>query len=126
MTEIRDANGKLLARRWYIVNSKFFGIFLNKLLASDKPPAHDHSWDGLIVALNRSYWDYRVEAGRFVRAFWRWPFLPLFRRAEEFHYIEVNGPTWILVIRFRDRREWGFQTAEGWIEHRTWKAAGWR
>lgn len=39
---------------------------------------------------------------------WRPRFSILYRPAEYQHFIEIPSPCWTLVVRFRERREWGF------------------
>lgn len=52
---------------------------------------------------------------------WRRRFSILWRPAEWSHRLELEKPTWTLVVRFRRRRMWGFFTEGGWMD---WQAYG--
>lgn len=55
---------------------------------------------------------------------WRRRFSILWRPAEWKHRLELDRgrPTWTLVVRFRKRREWGFDVpGRGWLD---WRAYG--
>jgi hypothetical protein len=51
----------------------------------------------------------------------RKPFQPKFRTAEEFHCVEARpdkpGDIWTFFIHGRRRRDWGFLTKDGWVQH---------
>jgi hypothetical protein len=97
--------------RYYLLRSRGFGIFLHKLCRSDNArDLHDHPWTFVSVLLTGGYWEHTAR-GRF----WRRRFSVLYRPATWAHCLELERPVWTLVIRFRERRPWGFLTARGWV-----------
>jgi hypothetical protein len=99
--------------RWYIIKSKMFCIYLHKILKSDDDRAlHDHRSDNISIILKGSYIEHTTE-GKKVRR----PFVPVFRKAEKLHRLELSQPVWSLFIKFRERREWGFMDEKlGWVK----------
>lgn len=109
-------DGVLLVR-YFLLRVSFLAIFLHHLVESDEDRAlHDHPWSFLTFLFHRGYWEHTPE-GRF----WRPRFSLLFRPAEWAHRLELAGPTWTLVFRFRRRRVWGFYMPGGWMD---WIAFG--
>lgn len=116
------ARGPLLTR-WHLVQTRWFGVYLHHLQASDEDRAlHDHPWSFITVLLSSGYYEH-TESPRLgvpLRT-WRRRFSVLWRPAEWQHRLELVQPCWTLVIRFRRRRDWGFITPSGWLH---WRAYG--
>ena len=95
--------GRPLMTRYFLFRRESVGLFLHHFHRSDLDEYHDHPWTFLTFLISSGYWEH-TPGGRF----WRRRFSILYRPAEFQHYIEVERPTWTLVLRFRGRREWGF------------------
>lgn len=106
-----------LLTRYYLLRTPFFAVYLHRLHASDEDRAlHDHPWSFLTWLVSSGYYEHTPE-GRF----WRRRFSVLWRPAEWQHRLELVRPAWTIVLRFRERRKWGFITPSGW---QYWKAYG--
>jgi hypothetical protein len=104
--------------RWYLMRHPALGcIYLHRFNRSDDDRAlHDHPWPSLSVILEGTYREHMPEEsvvrdpGDIVR-----------RNAEDLHRIEVvYGPVWTLFITGAMKREWGFQTPKGWLDHESY------
>jgi len=93
-----------------------FGVFLHKIMISDDDFLHDHPNDYISVILSGSYREHTPNG-----VYLRTPGHFRYRRAESPHRLEVvDGPVWTIFIAFRRRRDWGFFTPHGWIQHDVW------
>lgn len=119
--EIPDLDGSLYLTRYYILKTKWFGIYLHKIHKSDADRAlHDHPWRFTSMILKSGYIEYFPE-GRTQRR----GFLSLgVRPAEALHRVQLftdkTGkviPAWTLVFVTGKQREWGFMTDEGWVHN---------
>lgn len=126
--DIRGEDGELYLRRWRIVQTPWFGIYLHKIATPDKDrDLHDHPWPFLSVVLRGGYDELLHEhpaddamqgyrpLGGLVRR--RWLSFG-FRRSTDAHRIVRlhRTPTWTLVFVGRRRRDWGFYTERGWVQ----------
>jgi hypothetical protein len=99
-------------RRWNIIRTKWFSIYLHNFLRSDDDRAlHDHRYDNISLLLIGQYIEVTPRG-----EFFRRPFRPIFRRAESPHRVNlIDGkPVWSLFFMGRRRREWGFHCPQGW------------
>lgn len=113
--------GKPYIWRLRILETPWFGVFLHRILMSDKDrDLHDHPWSFITFLLMGSYNEY-IPSGK------RTASSPTFicHRAEDLHRIELieNKPVTTLVIRGRKRRQWGFMTATGWVHNKDYTHA---
>lgn len=128
---IRDADGKLLLTRVKLTPQTRWGqLCLHVFHASEKDmPMHDHGYDYWTIPLNQNYWEevaknsrFRIDAADLVRVR-RWT---LNRRpAEHIHRVVECSEGWPLITLFwggKQRRQWGFHTADGWTYWKTWMA----
>lgn len=110
------ARGPLLTR-YYLIETRWFAIYLHHLHASDEDRAlHDHPWAFWTFLFSRGYYEW-TPTGRY----WRRRFSLLRRPALWAHRLELLRPTWTLILRGPYVREWGFHTATGW---QPWAAYG--
>ena len=110
------AHGPLLTR-YYLVETRWFAVYLHHLHTSDENRAlHDHPWSFVTFLLSGGYEEH-TPAG----IFWRRRFSVLYRPAEWQHRLVLRWPVWTLVIRCRRRREWGFWTDGEWMDYRTYE-----
>lgn len=110
-----------LLTRYYLIQTRWFALYLHHLQASDEDRAlHDHPWAFVAFLLSSGYFEWIPTTGG-ERRVWRRRFSLLFRPATWQHRLELVRPTWTLVFRSRRLREWGFITNHGWMH---WKAYG--
>jgi hypothetical protein len=120
--------------RRYIFKHPRGTVRLHNIRQSDEGrDFHDHPWEFTSLILWGGYVEHRPGCdcaeyiAPWIKAFWKYPngacryYGPgsIVRvRAEDFHRLElVNGPAWTLVVTGPYRRNWGFQTRDGWICH---------
>lgn len=133
--------------RWYLLRKKAIGIFLHRFHRGDEDRAlHDHPWSFITIILWRGYIEhaeglcplcvggvgYNVlapvkcpccgGAEKVATAKRKWPGMICFRPAEWRHRVElVEGKAaFTLVIRFKERRMWGFWETTGFIAWNKW------
>jgi hypothetical protein len=107
--------GDLYMRRWYVIRSGRLSVFIHRIVRSDYARhLHDHPWDFIAVLLSGTYTEVDSSGMHVIGRF-----LPRFRRAEYQHRLVLDDEkeVWSLFIHLRRRREWGFQTEQGWIDH---------
>jgi hypothetical protein len=108
-------------KRWYVIRTEPFGLFIHKFIRSDEDRAlHDHPWNFIIIPIWRGYIEHSQK--KFVTV-WRheaehmaqikrrvWPLMISIRPAEYQHRVELieGKPAWSIFLRFKKRREWGF------------------
>jgi len=119
--------GELYLRRWRIVQTPWFAVYLHKIATPDKDrDLHDHPWSFLSLILRGGYDEERLVYdngldGDMCSKMFRRGWLSLgWRRATDAHRITRlhRTPTWTLVLTGPRRRSWGFYTDAG---YRDWK-----
>ena len=107
--------------RYFILRTPLLGIYIHRFLRSDNDRhVHDHPWSFWTLLFHRGYWEHLPDGSRV----WRRRWSLLFRPAEWQHWVEISEPVWTLVVRLRKKRDWGFITQVGWIDHGTYDS-GW-
>jgi hypothetical protein len=97
--------------RYFLIRSKYFGVYLHRLCRSDEDRAlHDHPWTFISIILTAGYIEHTPDGPKPHR-----PGAILYRPAEWQHRLELSKPAWTLVFRFQKTREWGFWCPQGWI-----------
>lgn len=120
---IKDCDGNPYLTRWYLLRTKWLGIWIHKFHRSDEDrAAHDHPFSFLSIILTCGYWEWVPNAEGVLEKTWYPPGSILFRRAEHQHRIEVyeDEKPFTLIFRFRRRRDWGFWTETGFIQWQNW------
>lgn len=119
---------KTYLTRWRIIQTPWFGLFLHRIALPDRDRhLHDHPWSFATLILSGGYREVVPvgddPAGSTVSRTWRTGSIHRLI-AEEFHSIAVlhRKPTWTLVFVGPRRRDWGFGTAKGWVDHQTYIA----
>jgi hypothetical protein len=134
--DIMRDDKSIYLRRWYILDTPWFGLKLHKILLSDHDCVHDHPWDFISLILKGGYVEHTeipkpsfvgathfkddgVE-GEYVKKVSKiyHPGQILFRKAEHRHKLEIHQPCWTFVITLKRRRKWGFWTKLGFVH---WK-----
>lgn len=58
--EIVNCDRELYLRRWYVIRTAPFAVFIHKFVRSDEDRAlHDHPWSFLVIPIWRGYWEHR-------------------------------------------------------------------
>lgn len=111
-----DADNNDYLRRWRILETPWFGIFVHRILRSDTDrDLHDHPWNFITVILSGEYHEEVNGVGnvRVCKA----PCL-IRHRAEDSHRVTIIKPVWTLFFIGPKRRQWGFLTNEGWVHNK--------
>lgn len=118
----------LYLRRFFILQTRWFKIFLHKICRSDDDPdPHDHPWNFATLILRGGYYDERhmwdgVERTELVGDKMT-PGRVAYRKAEHIHRVRLldeSKPTWTLVLLGKRVRKWTFVTPNGpvyWREY---------
>ncbi len=86
------------------------------LRSDDGRDPHDHPWPYVTVILSGGYTEHRYdEHGSLLSSKWHGPGSVLFRRAADWHRLELlpGQLTWTLFITGAKQQGWGFLTAPG-------------
>ncbi len=111
-------------RRWYLLETPWFGLKLHHILRPDADRAlHDHPWSFVSLILRGGYTEEVADMHSTLR--WMpgaWVKRRLthragalnVKRADELHRIDVlHGECWTLVVSGRKSRTWGFSDEPG-------------
>lgn len=137
----RDGNQENYLERFYILSTKWIGVYLHRFWSDDDDGLHDHPWNSVSVLLSGGYVEEMPERqivpyGPTVKKLRRPLHPPFFVRSKyDAHRITLvknpntveewncvfdahtgePKPTWSLFIRFGSkRRTWGFYRNKGW------------
>jgi len=112
-------------RKWFP-----FNVTLHKIVKSDDPIFHDHPWPFITIVLTGGYWEHTPVFNSVGKKFaefqtWRGPGSIIIRRANEFHWLELDeqrGPATTLFFMGPQQREWGFlvdktKSKTQWVEN---------
>jgi hypothetical protein len=110
-----DASQQPYLKRYYLFRTRRFAVFIHQFFDSDeKIGCHDHPWNNMSFVRRTGYHEVLADG----RKIWRQPGFWCFRKAEEFHRVELEpgteGKVWTVFVRFHRRRKWGFLTESGW------------
>jgi hypothetical protein len=101
-----------------------FNVFLHKFLKSDPDDLHDHPWPYATIILKGGYYEwiptYDSQGSKlYEMAVWRGPGSFRISSADSFHRIELDPDVtcWTLFMPGPQKREWGFATRAGWVQH---------
>ena len=117
--DIYRSRNELYLTRYYILESKLIDIYIHQFYISDHPVYHDHPANFISIPLKIGYIEHFPDRTSIIRK----PFRFAFRTAREFHWVEriPYMPTpWTLFIFFKRKRNWGFLTNKGWVDHETY------
>lgn len=113
--EIRSKEGKLHFRRWELLKTKWFSIWIHGIYESDQDlHLHNHPWDFKSIVLKGSYIEL-TEKG-FV---WQTPMKFNSRNGENFHkiYKLLTPVVYTLFFVTPIKREWGYRVNSEFITH---------
>lgn len=117
--EIRDRNGVLHFKRWALLWTPWFALYLHKICLPDYDEhLHSHPWNFVSLVLKGFY----LESSRGQKIH-RKPGSLLMRKASDFHQITWLGapPVWTLVFVWGRRREWGYDVGGVCIDNQTYR-----
>jgi hypothetical protein len=133
--EIRSKAGELHFKRWRIIETPWFNIYIHKICQSDKDKdPHDHPWNYRTIILKGAYKEMLCQTyedtstGESIRRihrisvkeFHRWNSVK--RKWYDGHKIElISAPVWTLVITGKHRGVWGYITDKGWVDSLTYR-----
>lgn len=111
-------------RRWYLLETPWFGLKLHHILRPDADRAlHDHPWSFVALILRGGYTEETADVERGVSwdgSLWQVerpthrPWSLNVKRATDLHRIHVlHGDCWTLVLNGPKRRKWGFSLRPG-------------
>lgn len=92
--------------RWYLIRTIPIAVFLHYFHRSDEDrELHDHPWNFITVPLWRGYLEHTEKDCKRIR-----PGTICWRPAEWKHRVELiaQKPAVTIVVRFKERRIWGF------------------
>lgn len=113
---VSDGEGKPYLIRWLILGHH---IKLHKFLKSDEDCMHDHPWAYISIILKGHYYE---ETPKGVKRYNCGSIL--FRPAKWIHRLSIDNTCWTLVINFKNIRQWGFWTKNGWIHWKEYISTG--
>jgi hypothetical protein len=134
---IADETGDIYMKRWYLIETPWFGVKLHHIRRPDQDRAlHDHPWAFAAVILRGGYIEHVPSGPPFIDGrTWRLGSSLRARRwrpgtihripADGLHRIDSlpGGSSWSLVFTGRRKRLWGFAEAPGhwvpWTEFET-------
>ena len=121
----RDGNQENYLERFYILSTKYIGVYLHRFWIDDDDGLHDHPWHSISCLLSGSYDEemperQKVPYGPTIHKLRR-PLHPLFYFRNKYAAHRITIPintqesTWSLFVRFgTKRRTWGFYRNKGW------------
>jgi hypothetical protein len=113
-TGVRNRYRQKYLERFYVFRSRWLAIYIHRFWAGDDDPQHDHPWNNISWVRKTGYWENLPDGQRL----WRGPGFKAFRKAEQFHRVELapgtEGKVWTVFFRFKRRRDWGFWYPDGW------------
>ena len=127
--EIISRTGILHFRRWTILKTPWFDVYLHGIYQADSDQhLHDHPWDYTSYILHGEFVEKSLEEGHIKYHKVRRGQL-IKNRAERFHKINalMTKSVYTLFITGKPKRDWGYWVNGTWIQHdeyRKLKSAG--
>lgn len=123
--EIVSKEGKVHFRRYRLLSTPWFNLYLHQILKSDEDKHfHDHPWSFRSFILRGSYEEFfRCPPAFEATHYRRYRENDLVRHpAEDAHSLTLLTPeVWTLVLTSGRARVWGYQTEQGWIDFKTYR-----
>lgn len=118
---ITEGDGTPYMTRYFILKTRWGGIYLHNIHRSDRDDMHDHPWNFVTFILRGGYWEYDTDHPPLTnRKRWCGPGTRIKHEAEDIHRVELlpGVQAWTLVFVGRKRREWGFHPLAGFVPWR--------
>ena len=122
--EIVSKIGNRHFRRWSIVSTPLFNIYVHCIERSDEDPdPHDHPWNFISVILKGAYLESVKTLHGDCNIFLRKRGNIFFHSLNRAHKITIlNGPVWTLVFTGKRKEdEWGYHTEYGWVDNKSYR-----
>lgn len=113
--EIKSKSGKLHFRRWEILKTPWFSIWIHGIYAPDEDKhLHNHPWDFKSIVLKGKYIE-ETENGNIIQ----YPVKYNSRNGEDFHKIKklISESVYTLFISTPIKRDWGYKVDGIFIKH---------
>lgn len=120
--EIMSRQGVLHFRRWRIISTPWFGIYIHRIYkADDDKYLHDHPWDYWSMVLTGSYNEQTetlIRPGH-AKENMLIPGSCNSRMAEQFHKIKSLNTKSVttLFVTGKRRRDWGYKVGKYWVHN---------
>ncbi len=117
--EIKSKEGKLHFRRWEILKTPWFSIWLHGIYAADKDlHLHNHPWDFKSIVIKGSYIE-ETENGPVKQ----YPGKFNSRDGNSFHKIKslMSSAVYTLFFVGKQKREWGYKVNGSFIDNETYR-----
>lgn len=134
--EIKSKGGELHFRRWRILETPWFNIYIHGIYKEDEEAhLHDHPWNYLSIVL-RGYFSERTLNYDVItdenKKEWKsrrieenviGPSSFIYRKAESFHKIQKLHSNAVFTLFFtgKRKREWGYDLSGNWVDHITYR-----
>lgn len=120
--EIMSKAGVLHFRRWRILSTPWFGVYIHRIYkADDDKYLHDHPWDYWSMVLTGSYNEETETSPRpgHGKENMLVPGSCNSRRGEQFHKIKSLNSKSVttLFITGKRRRDWGYKVGKYWVHN---------
>ena len=117
--EIRSKEGKLHFRRWEILKTRWFSIYIHGIYAADQDKhLHNHPWDYKSIVLKGSYIE-ETNNGVNLLKFGT----VTSRNGKDYHKIKtlLTKSVYTLFIVSPAKRVWGYQVDGSWMNHEEYR-----
>lgn len=120
--EIRSKEGILHFKRWRILKTPWFEIYIHGIFKEDQDlHLHSHPWNIWTMVLFGSYFEELfLEDSNSTITKLRRPLNMAYRRHDRFHKIKkLNSKSvyTLAIVGKRKQSEWGYKTEEGFVNH---------
>lgn len=124
--EIVSKQGQVHFRRYRLIQTPWFAIYIHQILESDKDTdMHDHPWNFTSLILSGSYYESYKIAPDFQSIHNKVYFVGdvIKHKAEDVHKITIQTPeVWTLVFTSGRVRDWGYRLKyDSWIGHKEYR-----
>ena len=132
--EIVSKEGRVHFRRYRLLSTPWFNIFVHQILRSDEDlHFHDHPWHFTSYILKGTYYErwtkhpdhkfiYESQYSSKPPMDGMRPRNKIKHHAQDAHSLTLLTPcVWTLVFTSGRDRVWGYQTPQGWIDFKTYR-----
>lgn len=123
--EIISKQGDLHFQRYRLLETPWFAIYIHRISKSDMDKdMHDHPWDFASFILQGSYLEackYYPDFETVIKNVYTAGSM-ITHRAEDAHQLTLlTGVVWTLVFTSGHTGKWGYQTDNGWVDHKEYR-----
>lgn len=137
--EIKSKEGEVHFRRYRLLWTPLFSIYLHNILKSDEDKhLHSHPWDYTSIILRGGYTEFLARRTNLYDILLSFlfsscpdpfqteintfkPFSMVRRKKEDYHKISLLSPTWTLVWTGRRNESWGYLVNNEHVDHETYR-----